>query len=387
MDLIALIASVITMGCVGVVIFLLKMSGSSEKQVEAHLDDVTKRLTSSLNESFGESITTLSKVAGDKMGMVRDAANQDLDTKKNLIDLQISNVSETIKKVEETLINYEKNSKARLSNLSMEISTVSERAKELGSRTETLNKVLGNSSSRGQWGEKMAEDVLRLAGFIEGINYEQQKGETSVVAESNIRPDYTFNMPGGLKLNMDVKFPLGNYVKYLDATEESDQRKLQKDFLDDVKGHVKDVSTREYIDPAGGTVDYVLLFIPNEGVYEYIYKNGEEIIDGALEKKILIVSPLTLFAILSVIRQSIDNFAISRASGEILQLLGVFEKQWEKFREYMDKTDKQLQTFTKSFDVLKSTRANQLEKSLDRMNQLRATNANGSFQLETENNQ
>tara|TARA_Y100000588_G_C14011768_1_gene820305 strand:- start:189 stop:653 length:465 start_codon:yes stop_codon:yes gene_type:complete len=154
-----------------------------------------------------------------------------------------------------------------------------------------------------------------------------------------------------------------------------------------VKGHVKDVSTREYIDPAGGTVDYVLLFIPNEGVYEYIYKNGEEIIDGALEKKILIVSPLTLFAILSVIRQSIDNFAISRASGEILQLLGVFEKQWEKFREYMDKTDKQLQTFTKSFDVLKSTRANQLEKSLDRMNQLRATNANGSFQLETENNQ
>ena len=387
MDLIALIASVITMGCVGVVIFLLKMSGSSEKQVEAHLDDVTKRLTSSLNESFGESITTLSKVAGDKMGMVRDAANQDLDTKKNLIDLQLSNVSETIKKVEETLINYEKNSKARLSNLSMEISTVSERAKELGSRTETLNKVLGNSSSRGQWGEKMAEDVLRLAGFIEGINYEQQKGETSVVAESNIRPDYTFNMPGGLKLNMDVKFPLGNYVKYLDATEESDQRKLQKDFLDDVKGHVKDVSTREYIDPAGGTVDYVLLFIPNEGVYEYIYKNGEEIIDGALEKKILIVSPLTLFAILSVIRQSIDNFAISRASGEILQLLGVFEKQWEKFKEYMDKTDKQLQTFTKSFDVLKSTRANQLEKSLDRMNQLRTTNSNGSFQLETENNQ
>ena len=120
MDLIALIASVITMGCVGVVIFLLKMSGSSEKQVEAHLDDVTKRLTSSLSESFGESITTLSKVAGDKMGMVRDAANQDLDTKKNLRDLQISNVSETIKKVEETLINYEKNSKARLSNLSME---------------------------------------------------------------------------------------------------------------------------------------------------------------------------------------------------------------------------------------------------------------------------
>ena len=127
---------------------------------------------------------------------------------------------------------------------------------------------------------------------------------------------------------------------------------------------MKEVSTREYIDPAGGTVDYVLMFIPNEGVYEYIYKNGGEIIDSALEKKIIVVSPLTLFAILSVVRQSIDNFAISHASGEILQLLGVFEKQWDKFKDYMDKTDKQLQTFTKSFDLLKSTRANQLEKSL-----------------------
>tara|TARA_Y100000588_G_C13471964_1_gene592954 strand:+ start:152 stop:448 length:297 start_codon:yes stop_codon:yes gene_type:complete len=98
MDLITLLLSIVTISSLGIVLFLLMRNGSSQNEVQSYLDDVTRRLTGTLNESFGESITTLSKVAGDKMGMVRDAANQDLDTKKNLIDLQISNVSETIKK-------------------------------------------------------------------------------------------------------------------------------------------------------------------------------------------------------------------------------------------------------------------------------------------------
>ena len=63
------------------------------------------------------------------------------------------------------------------------------------------------------------------------------------------------------------------------------------------------------------------------------YKNGEGVIDGALQKKIIVCSPLTMFAILSVIRQSMDNFAISKTSGEILEVLGGFEKQWENFKD------------------------------------------------------
>ena len=124
-----------------------------------------------------------------------------------------------------------------------------------------------------------------------------------------------------------------------------------------------------------GTVDYVLMFIPNEGVYEFIYKNNASVIDTALEKKIIVCSPLTMFAILAVIRQSIDNFAISKTSGEILEVLGGFEKQRDNFKDQMDKTERQLNTFTGSFQSLKSTRSNQLERSLNRVQQLRDSRA------------
>ena len=191
------------------------------------------------------------------------------------------------------------------------------------------------------------------------------------MGDGKIRPDFTFNMPDGLKLNMDVKFPLDNYSKYISSESDNDRVSHQQAFFKDVNSHISTISKREYIDPAGGTVDYVLMFIPNEGVYEFIYKNGEEVIDGALQKKIIICSPLTMFAILSVIRKSMDNFAISKTSGEILKVLGGFQKQWTTFTEHMDRTEKQLGTFTKSFEVLKTTRVNQLEKSLSKVQELR----------------
>jgi len=68
-------------------------------------------------------------------------------------------------------------------------------------------------------GERMAEDVLRMAGLVRNINYLKQKTLTN----NNLRPDFTFLLPNELKLNMDVKFPLNNYMKYIEAEAETDK--------------------------------------------------------------------------------------------------------------------------------------------------------------------
>ena len=65
----------------------------------------------------------------------------------------------------------------------------------------------------------MAEDVLRLSGFIEGVNYLKQKTLETAAG----RPDYTFPLPQGRKVNMDVKFPLDNYVRFLEAERDAGQ--------------------------------------------------------------------------------------------------------------------------------------------------------------------
>ena len=369
--ILTLLVIALCIGMAGMFLMLTKMKGATASAGASFQEEMTREMVEKVNSAFGDSIKALTDVANDKLGSVRKETNEDLENKKKLIDVRMADVAKTLEEVQKTLKKYDMDSNTRLTKLTADITNVSNQTKELADSTTDLNNVLNSSQARGQWGEKMAEDVLQLAGFIEGINYEKQETSNTQSGDGRIRPDFTFKMPDGLRLNMDVKFPLDNYSKYISAESDDEQDNYQAAFMRDVNNHIGTISNKEYIDPAGGTMDYVLMFIPNEGVYEFIYKNGEGVIDGALQKKIIVCSPLTMFAILSVIRQSMDNFAISKTSGEILEVLGGFEKQWENFKDHMDRTEKQLGTFTTSFQTLKTTRSNQLERSMSKVQQLR----------------
>jgi DNA recombination protein RmuC len=213
----------------------------------------------------------------------------------------------------------------------------------------------------------MAEDVLRLAGFVEGINYQKQKA----LKTTKEIPDYTFLLPQNLKLNMDVKFPLDNYIRFLEEDTEVQKQKLKQQFLRDVRNRIKEVTEREYINPAEGTVDYVLVFIPNEQVYAFINESDRTIMDDALKKKVVLCSPITLYAILAVIRQAVDNFNLQRTASDILALLGAFDKQWSTFKQSMEKIGKKLDEAKNEYLHLQSTRTNQLEKPLRKIEALR----------------
>src|SRR5438105_1027207 len=84
---------------------------------------------------------------------------------------------------------------------------------------------------RPRWGERMAEDVLRLAGFVDGINYRKRHA----ISGSGGIPDYTFLLPQGLCVHMDVKFPLSNYLRYLEAGSEVEAERHRREFLKDVR--------------------------------------------------------------------------------------------------------------------------------------------------------
>ena len=213
----------------------------------------------------------------------------------------------------------------------------------------------------------MAEDILRLIGFVEGVNYRKQ----ATVHGGGSRPDFVFLLPQGLKLNMDVKFPLDNYLKYIDAESEADKATYQSNFLRDVRARINEVSDRQYIDPEQGTVDYVLLFIPNESVYAFIHEADSNILDMALQRKVIWCSPLTLYAVLAVVRQAVDNFALIHTSDEIISLMGSFHEQWKKFTEGMNTLGRRISSVQKEFDSLSGTRRRALERPLSQIEQLR----------------
>ena len=144
-----------------------------------------------------------------------------------------------------------------------------------------------------------------------------------------------------------------------------------RDFLRDVKARINEVTNREYIDPGRGTVDYVLLFIPNESVYAFIHEKDSTVLEMALQKKVICCSPLTLYAVLAVVRQAVDNFALEQTSKEIISLFGLFYVQWDKFITSMESLGKRIASAQDEFDKLSGTRRRALERPLGRIEQLR----------------
>ncbi len=254
----------------------------------------------------------------------------------------------------------------------VKLETVTRESKQqtelLRSETGRLNEVLSGSQTRGQWGERMAEDVLRVAGFIEGVQYRKQQQ----IEGGASRPDFTFFVQGQL-LNMDVKTPMVEYQHYLASATDQEREAAAKAFRRDVRARIREVATRDYIDPEGGTLDYMLIFIPNEQVYGFIHENDPGLLDEALRGKVVLCSPLTLFAILAVVRQASENFKLAQQTNEILRALGGFNKQWGMFKEQMSKVDRALDSSRKAYAELMSTRTRQLDRQVERVDDLRVT--------------
>lgn len=343
----------------------------TESRRKEDIDDVIENLKESFGslslEALSKSTEEFLKLAKEKLGAEREVSTKELEEKKGLIDQQLKHMTLKLDEVSELMGDIGKETSEKFGKLTSQLKTTGEQTTNLMQITSKLREALASEKIRGQWGERMAEDVLQIAGFIEGINYLKQK----VIGEMGTRPDFTFLLPRDLKLNMDVKFPLDNYMKFLETDSDLEKEKFRKNFLRDVKTKIKEVTTREYINPEQNTVDCVLLFIPNEQIYSFIHEQDNTILDEGIKNRVLICSPITLFAVLAVIRQAVDNFTLEQTSREILSLFGVFKKQWDKFIENMRLLGKRIEDTQKEYQSLTTTRKRQLEKPLRDIESLR----------------
>ena len=332
---------------IGAVIFYALLY-NRDKRVEIDRSDIKDAFASLSLEALETSTRQFLRLASETLKGHVKKGEANLEEKKKLIDANLGNMATVLEDLRKQSV-----------SLTVQLSESQKETDKLRETTQDLRNVLSSSQARGQWGERMVEDILNLIGFVEHVNYMKQHQ-----IESGEKPDYTFLLPKDKRINMDVKFPLAHYEKYISSDSKIERDLEQKSFLEDVRGHIKDVASRGYIDSSGGTVDYVLLFIPNESIYAFLHQKDPDILKLALEKHIVLCSPITLYAVLSLIHQTVSSFAIEEKAGQIMVLLREFEKQWSKFIASMDKMGKRIDATRNEFEKLASTRTRQLEKPL-----------------------
>ncbi len=354
---------------------LVQQTRASRVEQPARLDpSETERIVAALHERQAEVQGQFLKVGAEQLATQNKGileaetarGEEQLKARQGEIDKSLVEMRRELGKLGEWVREVD----AKRGESIVKLETVTRESKQqtelLRASTGRLNEMLSGTQARGQWGERMAEDVLRVAGFIEGVQYSKQQQ----LAGGTSRPDFTFFVHNQL-LHMDVKTPMSEYQRYLTCDTETERDGAAKAFKRDVRLRIKEVATRDYIDPEGGTLDYTLAFIPNEQVYGFIHENDPELLDLALANKVVLCSPLTLFAILAVIRQASDNFKLTQQTNAILQALGGFNNEWSKYKGQMDKLGNALERSSRAYDELAGVRTRQLDKQVDRVEALR----------------
>lgn len=309
---------------------------------------------------------------GATASQVQQHASADLASKKDVIDTRLDQVHGEMRteltKLTEMVTALGQTSAEKFGQVETSLKAHADVAAAVAESAQALRTAIANPQARGQWGERMAEDVLRMAGFVENTNYTKQ----TQIDGATGRPDYTIHMPKKHSLYMDVKFPMASYLRYLEAGTDAERETHLKNFLRDVRLRVKELAKRDY----GNTgdqqaVDSVLLFIPNEQLTGFIHEHDATLLDDAMQQQVVICSPLTLFAFLGVIRQAFDSFMIEQTSDQILQLIGKFGTQWTKYSDQVDKVQKRFEGVEKEFAALAGTRRRALERPLRELDAIR----------------
>ena len=289
----------------------------SSQAVWALIQQQIEKLREQMNDGLSRNISQLSQqqdAINAQLRGITDQVNRQLQNSSGEINKRLDNAARVIGDVQKNI---------------GELSEASRRIFEVGKDIATLQEILQPPKLRGGLGEQFLGELLSqiLPPEFFTLQYSFSSGE---------RVDAAVRL-GERLVPIDSKFPLDNFKRLIECKTEEEKKASQKAFSRDVKKHIDDIASK-YILPQEGTYDFALLYIPAENIYyETITKDeafGEEkgILNYALKKKVIPVSPNSFFAYLQVIVLGLRGLKIEKDAHRILDSLSGLNKELEAFQ-------------------------------------------------------
>jgi DNA recombination protein RmuC len=378
--------------------FAAKIKDFNEIQKEkfGQLDKKQKELIEATEEKLVGIKDTLEKKLSDLTNQAKEDSKEQRDNFKNEIkefqesftkvqrekfedlekkqDLLVEGTEKKLEQMRETV--DEKLNKTLNERLGQSFETVGKQLeavqqglgemKNLATDVGGLKKVLSNVKMRGSMGE------VQLAMLLEQILApDQYEANVKTKASSNDLVEFAVKLPGKdddnaqVWLPIDAKFPQDVYVQLQDAYEEGDTKKIEaayKTLERTIKLMAKDIN-QKYLDPPF-TTDFGIMFLPFEGIYAEVIRNGSLIETLQREYKIIVTGPTTLAAILNSLQMGFKTLAIQKRSSEVWQVLGGVKKEFEEFGGMLDKAQKNIRTGMNQLDKVRGVRTRAIERKL-----------------------
>ncbi len=332
-------------------------------------DEETERLKLKglVNEVFGEVSNHVTEQSKQVFRGEQEMITKELQNKHAEIDKVVGELRRELKDRQRDIQQIEQDRNKQFSEITTHIREHQKITERLSEDTSKLRNILSNNQQRGQWGEYILDDILRSAGLVENVHYSKQ----TTFSTSNVKPDVTLLLPNNRLVAIDVKFPYSGVYKMADAETTKQKQDAKREFVQDVKTKIKQITDRGYINAEEGTLDYAILFVPNEMLFSFINQQAPEVIDLALKQKVMIVSPFTFLIVARTVMESYRNFMIENNLRDIIRFIGDFVEEWGRFEGEFVKFDDQITKMRKAYDQISTTRYSRMRLRIDRIEEYR----------------
>jgi DNA recombination protein RmuC len=303
---------------------------------------------------------------------------------KSILDPLKTQIGEFKQKVEDT---YDKESKERFS-LGKEVNRLIEMTQQVSQEANNLTTALkGNNKMQGNWGEMLLESLLEKSGLTKGREYFLQEflrdNSGKVIKDENdkaLQPDVIISYPDQRKVIIDSKVSLLAWDECVSHTDKAEQDRCLQEHIKSVRQHIDGLSRKNYPKYALA-LDYVLLFIPIEPAFLEAVKTDINLWKYAYDRKILLVSPTNLFAVLKIIADLWKVEQQNKHAIDIADKAGMLYDKFVGFLENMEAVGKKIGEAQTSYDSAYKQLSTGRGNLVGRVEELKKMGANASKQI------
>tara|TARA_R110000772_G_scaffold101674_3_gene202205 strand:- start:1487 stop:3136 length:1650 start_codon:yes stop_codon:yes gene_type:complete len=349
----------------------LKSQLSADDEAKKALQDKIILLETAEKRLVTQFENTANKIFKEKTGEMSAQNKSSLDTLLSPLKNQIGDFSKQVNDV------YTNEAKERHA-LKEEVHSLKALNEQMGKEATALTKALkGDNKKQGTWGEVVLERVLQESGLRLNHEYDTQlalKDEEG----SLFKPDVIVHLPGDKDVVIDSKMALTAYERYYNAEDDVMRQQALKEHISSIKNHIKQLTSKNYHDLHGiKSLDYTLMFIPVEPAFNVAIEHDNELIQLALDKNIMLVSPTNLMVALKTINNMWRVEYQNQNAQDIANKAGAIYDKLVNFVDDMKKLGNHLQRAEGSYgDAMKKLiegRGNLIRKAED-MKGLRISN-------------
>ena len=285
------------------------------KQMQDELKKAFAQLATDALQKNNELFIERAKSELEKTNVVNQA---EIDKKRAAFEALVKPIKENLDKYDQKIASFELERGKAHAELLTHVQSARAESEKLKTETSKLaNALRGAPAARGRWGEMELKKVVELAGMEEHVSFETQ---VSMQTEDGVqRPDMLVRLPGRKTIVVDAKVPAKGYFEALEETDEARRAEKIQEHAAQVRAQTALLSSKGYWKQFEQSPDFVAMFMP-EPLFRAALQADPTLLDDAMEKKVILVTPMTLLGLLKTVSFGWRQEAVARNAQEISEL-------------------------------------------------------------------